>query len=89
MCTLMKELGVAVDGGKDSLSMAAKVCNLNESMLILKSQIMFLMFDYQYPTCTPKPKYMFISLTVTLSKGWFRHSEGPWRACDLSVRIVY
>ncbi len=25
MCCLMKELGVAVDGGKDSLSMAAKV----------------------------------------------------------------
>lgn len=25
MCTLMEQLGVAVDGGKDSLSMAAKV----------------------------------------------------------------
>ena len=25
MCSLMKELGVAVDGGKDSLSMAARI----------------------------------------------------------------
>lgn len=25
MCTLMSELGVAVDGGKDSLSMAARL----------------------------------------------------------------
>lgn len=24
MCTLMKELGIAIDGGKDSLSMAAR-----------------------------------------------------------------
>ena len=25
MCSLMKELGVAIDGGKDSLSMAARI----------------------------------------------------------------
>lgn len=25
MCSVMKELGVAVDGGKDSLSMAARI----------------------------------------------------------------
>lgn len=25
MCEVMKELGIAIDGGKDSLSMAAKV----------------------------------------------------------------
>lgn len=24
MCTLMKEMGIAIDGGKDSLSMAAR-----------------------------------------------------------------
>lgn len=26
MCKVMKQLGIAIDGGKDSLSMAAKVC---------------------------------------------------------------
>lgn len=25
MCSVMKELGIAIDGGKDSLSMAARV----------------------------------------------------------------
>lgn len=29
MCQLMKELGIAIDGGKDSLSMAAKIPNEN------------------------------------------------------------
>lgn len=27
MCSLMKQLGIAIDGGKDSLSMAARIGN--------------------------------------------------------------
>lgn len=30
MCDLMKQIGVAVDGGKDSLSMAARLPNPND-----------------------------------------------------------
>ena len=34
MCETMKELGVAIDGGKDSLSMAAKVRKGNETEIV-------------------------------------------------------
>lgn len=34
MCKIMKELGVAIDGGKDSLSMAAKCLNKTRNEVV-------------------------------------------------------
>lgn len=43
MCDIMKKLGIAVDGGKDSLSMAARVEEVDSVLFLVKEKMYLLL----------------------------------------------